>query len=241
MDERGEHTLVHGYKSETHTCAQHEADVLVQKFRNLIKSHVANSLRPRYAFTYDHEKTKFLNNIRDRDLREVTRHRLPAKVALKSAAWAAREIPPAPRTIQDVDITLLNRPAGGTDGEGLRAADYLLAMEEESGVILLGTRYLAKAFSRSNYKSIDATFKICPKGWYQVVLFLAQVNGVFVTCMFCLMLRKTTAMYKLMANLIKASFMRLGLDTTWTKHFLMCDFEVALREVSSVPDSTTPT
>ena len=54
--EDGTHRLVYAYSSATHCCTQDEADVLVQKFPNLIKGHVANSIRPRYAFTYDHEK-----------------------------------------------------------------------------------------------------------------------------------------------------------------------------------------
>jgi hypothetical protein len=65
-------------------------------------------------------------------------------------------------------------PAGAT-GKGVNIRDYLLAYELYSGVILLGTKHLAKKFARSFYKSIDATFKICPKMYYQVLLFMAQV------------------------------------------------------------------
>ena len=108
-------------------------------------------------------------------MREATRHRLPSKESLKSAAWAAREIPPAPKSLDQIDLTLMNRPAGATTGEGVNMGDYLLAQELDSGVILLGTKHLAKKFARSFYKSVDATFKICPKMYYQVLLFMAQV------------------------------------------------------------------
>jgi hypothetical protein len=50
MTEAGDHKLVYSHKSAVHTCTQDEVDVLVQKFRNIIKSHVANSIRPRYKF-----------------------------------------------------------------------------------------------------------------------------------------------------------------------------------------------
>ena len=97
----------------------------------------------RYASTYDQEKTRFLKDIKDPHMREATRHRLPSKESLKSAAWAAREVPSAPKSLDLIDLTLMNRPAGAT-GEGV-------------------------------YKSIDATFKICPKMSFQVLLFMAQV------------------------------------------------------------------
>ena len=113
---------------------------------------------------------------------ESTGHRLSTKEALRSAAWESREVPPAPKSLDNLDLTVINRPASKTS-KGIDVGDYLLAQELNYGVILLGTAPLAKAFSRSRYKSTDATFKICPKGWYQVLLFLAQVNGVFLTCM----------------------------------------------------------
>jgi hypothetical protein len=195
----------------------------------LVLDHVANSIRPRYAFTYDHEKTKFLKAIEDPELRESTRHRLPTKEALRSAAWASREVPPAPKSLDNLDLTLINRPASKTS-KGIDVGDYLLAQELNYGVILLGTAPLAKAFSRSQYKSMDATFKICPKGWYQVLLFLAQVNGVFLTCMMAVMPKKSKRVYSVVCKLIEATFIRLNLDTDWTRHFMMCDFEIAMRE-----------
>ena len=107
-------------------------------------------------------------------MREATRHRLPSKESLKSAAWAAREVPSASKSVDKIDLTLMKRPAGAT-GKGVNIGDYLLAYELYSGVILLGTKHLAKKFARSFYKSINATFKICPKMYYQVLLFMAQV------------------------------------------------------------------
>jgi hypothetical protein len=68
----------------------------------------------------------------------------------------------------------MKRLAGAT-GKGVNIGDYLLAHELDSGVILLGTKHLAKNFAHSFYKSIDATFKICPKMYHQVMLFMAQV------------------------------------------------------------------
>ena len=58
-----------------------------------------------------------------------------------------------------------------------------------------------------------------------------QVNGVFVLCMLALMPRKTLPMYNIVTQLVKASFEKLGIDTTWNNHYFMCDFEVSLRKV----------
>ena len=68
----------------------------------------------------------------------------------------------------------MKRPAGAT-GKGVNIGDYLLAHDLDTGVIVLGTKHLAKKFARSFYKSIDATFKIYPKMYYQVLFFMAQV------------------------------------------------------------------
>ena len=107
-------------------------------------------------------------------MREATRHRLPSKESLKSAAWAAREIPLASKSVDKINLTLMKRPASATN-KGINIGDYLLAHELDSGVILLGTNHLTKKFTRSFYKPIDATFKICPKMYHQVLLFMAQV------------------------------------------------------------------
>ena len=107
-------------------------------------------------------------------MREATRHRLPSKESLKSAAWAAREVPLASKSVDKIDLTLMKWPAGAT-GKGVNIGDYFLAHELDSGVILLGTKHLAKMFARSFYKSINATFKISPKMYFQVLLFMAQV------------------------------------------------------------------
>ena len=97
-----------------------------------------------YASTYDQENTRFPKDIKDPHMREATRHRLPSKESLKYAAWAAREVPSAPKSLDKINLTLINRPAGAT-GEGVNIGDYLLAHELDSGVILLGTKHLAKS------------------------------------------------------------------------------------------------
>ena len=118
---------------------------------------------PSLRLYLNHEKTNFLKAIEDPELRESTRHRLTTKEALGSAAWASKEVPPAPKSLDNLDLTLINRPASKTS-EGIDVGDYLLAQELNYGVILLGTAPLAKAFSRSRYKSMDAKLKICPQG-----------------------------------------------------------------------------
>ena len=99
-----------------------------------------------YKRVIDQENTRFLKDIKDPHMREVTRQRLPSKESLKSAAWAAREVPSAPKYHEKFDLTLMNRPAEAT-GKGVNIGDYLLAHELDSGVILLGTKHLAKKFA----------------------------------------------------------------------------------------------
>ena len=133
----------------------------------------------RYASTYDQEKTRFL--------KEATRHLLPPKESLKSAAWPAREVPLALKSLDMINLTLMNRLAGATC-EGVNIGDYLLAHKLDSGVILLGTKYLAKKFAvpcireaisfffRYGFpKSINATLNICPQMYFQVLLLMEQV------------------------------------------------------------------
>jgi hypothetical protein len=75
---------------------------------------------------------RFLKGIKNSSLREATRHRLPSKESLKSAAWAAREVPKAPKSLDTINLDLMNRPAGGTEGEGVNFGDYLLAHEVDT-------------------------------------------------------------------------------------------------------------
>ena len=85
----------------------------------------------------------------------------------------------------------MNRPAGAT-AEGVNIGDYLLAHELDSGVILLGKKHLAKKFARSFYKSVDAIFKICPKMYYHVLLFMAQVMMMKKNMMIKITMKMTT-------------------------------------------------
>jgi hypothetical protein len=49
--------------------------------------------------------------------------------------------------------------------------------------------------------------------------------------MMALMPRKTRQMYNIVTQLIKASFDQLNIDTSWDRHYFMCDFQVSLRQV----------
>ena len=129
-------------------------------------------LRPKYAVTYDTTKKQLLDGISDPDLRELVRHRLPSKIGLKSAAWSARVIPRAPNDRPSIDLSLLNR-LQTENSDSFDINEFLLAHELEDGIILLGTQRLAKEWNNSKFKSLDATFKICPKMYYQVFIFFS--------------------------------------------------------------------
>ena len=178
VDSEGKHSI------DRHTCHQDSMDVYEQKFRNIVKGQMALDYRSMYASIYDRAKTEILKSILDTNLRERVRLALPSRARLRSAANAARRLPTAPKSFEDIDLTILN-------DEKIDVSQYIIAEEKNDGILIFGTKELAKEFSNSIFKSADATFKICPKMFYQVLIFLAMVGGVYITCMFAVMPNKT--------------------------------------------------
>ena len=176
----GPHKIEYMYKQKTHTCYQDPLQSLKQKFRNAIKSTLSNDFRAKYTTVYQKEKIKLLRSIDDNDLKERVRQILPTENSLRTAANNAKRLPRAPKSLNDIVLEVV-------DTEDLKVSDYLLGSSPEDGIYLFGTKTLAKEFANSLFKSADATFKICPKLFYQVMIFLALINGVYVNCMMAVM------------------------------------------------------
>ena len=205
VDNEGKHSIVYMYNEDRHTCHQDATDVYEQKFRNIVKGKMATDYRTLYAAIYDKAKNEMLQNIEDMNLRERIRLALPTRASLRSAAMAARRVPIAPKTFEDIDLQKLN-------DDKINISKYVIAESKDDGIYIFGTKELAREFANSIFKSADATFKICPKMFYQVFLFLAMVGGVYVTCMFAIMPNKTGNSYIKVFNMIHDAFFEMGLD-----------------------------
>ena len=222
VDNEGKHSIVYMYNEDRHTCHQDATDVYEQKFRNIVKGKMATDYRTLYAAIYDKAKNEMLQNIEDINLRERIRLALPTSASLRSASMAARRVPIAPKTFEDIDLQKLN-------DDKINISKYVIAESKDDGIYIFGTKELAREFANSIFKSADATFKICPKMFYQVFLFLAMVGGVYVTCMFAIMPNKTGNSYMKVFNMIHDAFSEMGLDVEWRNHSFMTDFEIAMR------------
>ena len=90
---------------------------------------------------------------------------LPSKDSLRTAASAARSIPKAP--VSHDDIVLEAIPY-----KGETALKFMLRRSSKPGenrdVILMGTPRTVRQFVASKFKSGDATFSCAPKLFYQV-------------------------------------------------------------------------
>ena len=65
--------------------------------------------------------------------------------------------------------------------------------------------------------------------FYQVLILLAMVGGVYVTCMFAVMPNKSGPSYLKVFSMIHDAFSIMGLDVNWRNHSFMMDFEIAMR------------
>jgi hypothetical protein len=125
--------------------------------------------------------------------------------------------------VEDIDFHIL-------DNDNLNISEFLLARDEEEGIFIFGIDELVKEFSNSNFKSCDGTFKTAPNMFYQVLICLALVGRVYVTCMFAAMPRKTQKCYERVFSMLKDKRVTLKCIIDCAGHTFMTNFEVALRQ-----------
>ena len=63
-------------------------------------------------------------------------------------------------------------------------------------IIILGTPVTAEAWARSEFKSADGTFKITPKLFCQTYVLMAMYGGIYIPCLFGLLLDKSAEIYE---------------------------------------------
>ena len=159
--ENNQRTIVYMYDPMTHTCVQLSVDIYKHRFRNKIKQRMKTDFTAKFGKVYDDAKKEILNSIENEELRENVQNSLPSATSIRSAAYAARVIPKAPKHLDDIDFDIL-------ESESLNVKNYLLASDEDEAIYVFGTKSLLQEFSNSVFKSCDATFKISPRLFYQV-------------------------------------------------------------------------
>ena len=134
---------------------------------------------------YDQVRRDLLSSLESEDLKERLRGgELPSKDSLRTAASAARCVPKAPDTHDDINLESIPYKDG-------TAADFLLRRTrrpgEDKDLFLMGTPRTVRQFVSSKFKSGDATFSCTPKLFYQVFVFLCMTSNAYAISMFCLM------------------------------------------------------
>ena len=163
-------------------------DIKVQEFKTGLKSVVAKDFTVGCVSAYESFKQKFLSDIMDEDLRENVRIHLPTKDSLKSACYRARALPKAPLNRSDIDLELLD----------ICKDEYLIDYSTKEGVYLFGTVKLLTEFSNAKFKSVDGTFKIAPRLFFQTMIFMCQIGGNYVTTMMAVLPDKEETTYDIL-------------------------------------------
>ena len=139
-DTDGKHNIVYMFNLDRHTCHQDPTDVYEQKFRNTVKGQMATDYRTMYSAIYDKAKNDILQSINDVNLKERVRLALPSRAGLRSAAMAARRLPIAPKSFEEVDLKVLN-------DDKINVTHYVIAEDKDDGIFIFGTPELAKEFA----------------------------------------------------------------------------------------------
>ena len=95
---------------------------------------------------------------------------------------------------------------------------------------MLGTPLTAEAWARSEFKSGDGTFKICPKLFYQVFVLMALFGGVYLPCLIGLLPDKSNDTYGRFFAMVWTYLNENNLPNDFTGHFFMTDFERNIRD-----------
>ena len=144
-------------------------------------------------------------------------------------------IPPEPimkRTIRNQRKT--EHPASGTSIEGEWCTTgnpdnkRLLLVDDgdEDRLVIFATDEGLQNLSKSNEWYMDGNFALSPKGFMQLYVIRVQINGIFVTAVYCLLTKKTQSTYERMLNCLmeKCAEKNIFLDPM----YIHVDFEKAV-------------
>ena len=162
------HEILWMVDPETHTCGQDNIDVMVTKFKAEVVKEMKINFKAKFMQVYESKKKALLKAVDSTDLRERVRYSLPGAASLKTAAHRARQrgVPPAPRSLAEVDLSLL--PSSSSSSSTSSSSSLCLVGEDKINMVwVFGTKELAREFCSSTFKSSDGTFKIAPRLCYQ--------------------------------------------------------------------------
>ena len=167
LDEDGSIRISYMYKLECHDCEQTKLGPIMQKFRNTLKQRMKENYKAKFHNIFNDEKKQLINRYSDNPgLLERIVYELKDKRSYRVAAQRAKQkcFPKNPQTHADMDLKKI-----GLDKFELGRTSHFDPNVKDKDIILLGTPLTAEAWAKSEFKSGDGTFKICPKQFYQVL------------------------------------------------------------------------
>ena len=166
MDDDDNLEVSYMYKLECHDCGQTKLGPIIHKFRNNIKKKMSTDYKAKFTNVFNAEKKALLEKHKGSEILERIIYEIKDKRTYRVSAQRARAkcFPSLPKSHKDIDLEKI----GLKHLELGRSSDFYDVEEENKDIILLGTPATAEAWARSEFKSGDGTFKICPKEFYQV-------------------------------------------------------------------------
>ena len=177
-DEDGMIKVSYMYKIECHDCGQTKLWAIMHKFRNTLKQRMKEDYKIKFHNVFNEEKKALINRYQNNpDLLEQIVYELKDKRSYRVAAQRAKQkcFPKNPKCHEDIDLDKI-----GLGHLVLGRSAHFDPEVKDKDVILLGTPVTAEAWARSEFKSGDGTFKICPKMFYQVKDDLTIVHSTFI-------------------------------------------------------------
>ena len=219
--------LLHMYKAERHDCGQTKMGPIMQKFRNRLKLRMKDNYKNKYHKVFNEEKKRLMNEYKDfPELHERIIYEINDKESYRACAQRARakSFPKNPTKSEEMDLSLI-----GLERFELGRCSHFDPEVKDKEIILLGTPLTAKAWSLSEFKSGDGTFKICPRQFFQVFVLMGLFGGVYLPCMIGLLPDKTQDTYGRFFGLVRSYLDKNDLPNDFSGHFFMTDFEVNIR------------
>ena len=166
IDDDGNLEVSFMYKFDCHHCGQTKLGPIMQTFRSTLKNRMKSNYKAKFHKVFNEEKKSLITKYSDSPgLLELIVYELKDKRSYRVAAQRAKQkcFPKNPVCHEDIDLKKI-----GLEKYELGRCSHFDPEVKNKDVILLGTPLSAQAWAKSEFKSGDGTFKICPKQFYQV-------------------------------------------------------------------------
>ena len=168
LDDDGNLEVSFMYKLDCHHCGQTKLGPIMQNFRSKLKNRMKSNFKVKFHKVFNEEKKSVMTKYSDSPgLLERIIYELKDKRSYRVAAQRAKQkcFPKNPICHEDIDLKKI-----GLEKYELGRCSHFDPEVKNKDVILLGTPLTAEAWAKSEFKSGDGTFKICPKQFYQVIV-----------------------------------------------------------------------